>query len=53
MVAHGFPTDALQKILGHLSLAATSSYIQVEEKRIAVKSGKAFASKDGNVSEDT
>ncbi len=53
MVAHGFPTDALQKILGQVSLAATSIYVQVEEKRIAVKSGKVFASKDGNVSEDT
>ncbi len=53
MVAHGFPTDALQKILGQVSLATTSIYVQVEEKRIAVKSGKAFASKDGNVSEDT
>ena len=53
MVAHGLPTDVLQKILGHVSLATTSIYVQAEEKRIAVESGKAFASKDGNVSQDT
>ncbi len=53
MVAHGLPTDVLQKILGHVSLATTSIYVQAEEKRIAIESGKAFASKDGNVSEDT
>ncbi len=50
MVAFGLPTDVLQKILGHVSLATTSIYVQAEEKRMAVESEKAFAQKDGNVS---
>ena len=50
MVANGLPTDVLQKILGHVSLATTSIYVQAEEKRIAVESEKAFAQKDSNLS---
>ena len=53
MVANGLPTDVLQKILGHVSLATTSIYVQAEEQRVALESEKAFAQKEVNVSNRT
>ena len=41
-IAQGLPHDVLQKILGHVSLATTSIYVQAEHKRILDESSKVF-----------
>lgn len=44
-IAQGLPHDVLQKILGHVSLATTSIYVQAEQQRILDESAKVFASR--------
>jgi site-specific recombinase XerD len=44
-IAQGLPHDVLQKILGHVSLATTSIYVQAEQQRILDESAKVFANR--------
>lgn len=44
-IAQGLPHDVLQKILGHVSLATTSIYVQAEQQRILEESAKVFSAR--------